>query len=81
MEVSLPTGREPVNEFGRFIESVYYVLANLTTVGDDKISPMQTLSRLTVGLVFASGLFLVTFSLSLLFASIIQSARYPGRVG
>lgn len=77
---NLPAGRGPSDEFSRFVESVYYVLSNLTTVGDEKIAPLQTLSRFAVGLVFTSGLVLVTFSLSLLFAAILQSDRARNRV-
>lgn len=67
----LPDKSGFLDEIRRFVQSTYFVLANMSTVGDDNMVPTRTISRLVVGLIFASTLFLVTFVFSL-FSSIVQ---------
>ena len=47
----LSPGSGAWHQAGRVVEATYYVLANMTTVGDNSISPANTLARAQVGLV------------------------------
>jgi hypothetical protein len=66
-------------EFERLVDSTYFVLSNLITIGSSEIVPVSSLARFAVGLVHVSTLFLVTFTLTLLLASIGQPEGGHGR--
>lgn len=67
---SIPKGHGFAAEVSRFIQSLYYVLANMTTVGDGSINPTSLLARLSVMLGYGSQLLIITFSVALLISAV-----------
>jgi hypothetical protein len=65
---NLPEGSGWMTHLKRLIESAYYVLANMTTVGDSAIAPASTLARAQVGLLMIMVILFAGFILAALAA-------------
>jgi hypothetical protein len=66
---TLPRGSGFAQEAQRLLQAMYYVLANLSTVGSQSIEPRGTLARFEITVAFASGMLLLTLVVSLFLAS------------
>jgi hypothetical protein len=64
----LPEGSGWITHLKRLIDSTYYVLANMTTVGDPAIAPESTLARAQVGLLMIMVILFAGFILAALAA-------------
>jgi hypothetical protein len=64
----LPEGGGWITHLKRLVESTYYVLANMTTVGDSAIAPESTLARAQVGLLMIMVILFAGFILAALAA-------------
>ncbi|MFG3589433.1 ion channel [Streptomyces sp. NPDC047990] len=67
---SISRGSGFSGEVRRFVQSLYYVLANMTTVGDGDISPTTSMARFSIMLGYASQLLIITFSVALLLSAV-----------
>lgn len=66
----LPSSTGVLSEMKRLVQSLYFVMSDMTTIGDQNISPVNTWPRITTMLTSTSQLLLVTVSVALLLSSI-----------
>jgi hypothetical protein len=66
----LPSSTGVLSEIKRLVQSLYFVMSDMTTIGDQNISPVDTWPRITTMLTSTSQLLLITVSVALLMSSV-----------